>query len=83
VFRSGIWYLLQSRDGFRAEAFGQNDDVPVPNDYFTDVQLQVTTGKADIAVFRPENGTWYIRTKDGFYARQWGQAGDIPLSLAP
>lgn len=83
VFRSGTWYLLQSRDGFRAETFGQSGDVPVPNDYFTDIPLQVTNGKADIAVFRPENGTWYIRTKDGFYARQWGHAVDIPISLAP
>lgn len=29
VFRSGVWYLQQSRDGFRAVQFGLNSDFPV------------------------------------------------------
>ncbi|MEP6918879.1 MAG: hypothetical protein ABJC89_24780 [Acidobacteriota bacterium] len=30
-------------------------------------------GKADIAVFRPSTGIWYVR---GLFNRNWGQAGD-------
>lgn len=83
VFRDGYWYLLQSMDGFRAEYFGQTGDIPVPNDYAAEFPLNYSNGKDDIAVFRPETGTWFVRTPTGFYARQWGQAGDVPISLAP
>lgn len=29
VFREGVWYLLQSRDGFRAIQWGNATDAPV------------------------------------------------------
>ena len=33
-------------------------------------------GTADVAVFRPSNGTWYVR---GVFTAGWGAAGDIPV----
>lgn len=38
-------------------------------------------GRADIAVFRPSNGHWYLnRSSAGFTDFQFGQAGDIPVA---
>jgi hypothetical protein len=41
-------------------------------------------GRRDLAVFRPSNGTWYIRYSslgyNGANTYQWGLPGDIPIS---
>lgn len=38
-------------------------------------------GKADLAVFRPVNGRWYLnRTSDGFHDFEFGQNGDVPVA---
>jgi hypothetical protein len=74
VYRNGMWYLLQSTDGFAAIQFGISTDVPVPADYDGD-------GKTDVAVYR--DGTWYLlQSTGGFSAVQFGLADDTPIASA-
>ena len=72
VFRpdGGIWYLLQSQNGFTGTQFGAKDDKLVPEDYDGD-------GKTDLAVYRA--GVWYLnRSTAGFTGMAFGESNDIP-----
>lgn len=84
---TGVWYILRSTDGnidhftwgmTTQHPTGGLADVPVPADFDGD-------GRADIAVFRPDTGIWYILTSSTGYDHrstvyfQWGQLGDVPV----
>ncbi|GIU82241.1 MAG: hypothetical protein D6687_08815 [Acidobacteria bacterium] len=74
VYRNGVWYLQRSQDGVATYGFVLGNDIPVPGYYDSDL-------KADLAVWRQSNGTWYIlRSSDGgFQSVQFGTNGDKPI----
>ena len=84
---NGIWYILRSGDGLvsrvqwgqtTSATSGRIQDIPVPADYDGD-------GIADLAVWRPVDGKWYVLTSQtGFVASkasisQLGNYGDTPV----
>ena len=67
---NGVWYLLQSNNGFTSSQFGSSADKITPADYDGD-------GVTDLAVYR--SGTWYLqRSSAGFTGISFGAPDDIP-----
>lgn len=71
------WYIADptypASANFGGGPFGFVTDVPVPADYDGD-------GRADVAVWRPDNGVWYVQgSHSGFATLAFGQAGDVPV----
>jgi len=72
------------------DAYGNYSiEVPAGTNYYLIFQGQFVTsgdfdgdGKADISVFRPSNGEWYVipsLTPNTLLVQQWGTTGDIPV----
>ncbi|HEV8593313.1 MAG TPA: VCBS repeat-containing protein, partial [Pyrinomonadaceae bacterium] len=76
AFNSGTWTIRQSSNSqtVTITGFGQSGDIPVSGNY-------VGSSSADAAVYRPSNGTWYIRdTGTGTVtSTQFGATGDIAV----
>jgi len=53
----------------RITAWGTSGDIAVPGDYNGD-------GKAEVAVFRPSEGVWYVQ---GGATTAYGTSGDVPV----
>jgi hypothetical protein len=76
-----VWYVLSTAlNGTLRYQWGLSGDVPVPGHYSGGLG-------SDIAVFRPSNGSWYIRkfTTDlsfnqSLLTYQWGLNGDTPMA---
>jgi hypothetical protein len=65
-----------SGGSFTTTAFGIDGDRPIAADYDGD-------GRADIAVFRPSTGIWYLlRSTSGFTGLQFGISTDTPTPNA-
>ncbi len=81
---TGFWYVNLGLSGTVdiLAQFGTAGDIPVPGDYGPSSLSGAPDGRADFAVFRPSNGTWYVsRNRDGVVsqATQFGTSGDIPV----
>ena len=68
---TGNWSIDNPKTGARTFNFGMAGDIPVPGHY--------DGGSAEVAVFRPSNGAWYILGPKGGRTVPFGQPGDVPV----
>src|SRR5205814_371548 len=71
----GTWNIELSSGGTRSIGWGTAGDIPMPADYNGD-------GKADIGVYRPSTGVWYLLDgpNGSGNAYGWGISTDIPVA---
>ncbi len=78
LFRKpSTWWIRYATGATQSIVWGQKGDIPVPADITGD-------SRAELIVFRPSNGTWYIRNWNPQIITRpitWGQNGDIPVPL--
>jgi hypothetical protein len=78
---TATWWIQYSNGGTRTQQWGESGDIPVPADYSATDRTVYADGKADLAVWRPSTGTWWILYSAGGTASQpWGVSGDIPVA---
>jgi hypothetical protein len=84
---SGVWYIKKSRDG-EMQAIQWGTRMFIPNGYVADEPVPADydgDGQADIAVWRPATGTWYVLESSKYFNPakavyfRWGKLGDIPV----
>ncbi len=78
-YRRHLFYaaILHSSDySIQVQTWGAPNDIVTPGDYDGD-------GRADLAVFRPSEGKWYVMTAaNAIITSSFGQAGDKPIPAA-
>jgi hypothetical protein len=68
--------LRSENSSYYSAPFGAVGDIASPGDYDAD-------GKADFAVFRPSNNTWFVqRSGAGTLIQTFGITGDKPVPSA-
>lgn len=72
--RNGLWYVqIASAENPDGEIRGRIRSRTRPSNFLGDAP-------EDLAVFRPSNGTWYVRDGSGYSEAVLGGAGDTPVS---
>lgn len=82
---NGVWHVINADGSFAGTSWGEDHDIPAPGDFDGD-------GRADFAVFRPDNPntsedecsggcSWYIiQSSDGSFQQiLFGESGDWPV----
>jgi alpha-tubulin suppressor-like RCC1 family protein len=95
----GYWHVLTSSSAYSAsivQQWGLDGDLAVPNAVLANIQSRINRfrdvirasdfdgdSRSDIIVFRPSNGTWYVRHSSADFAPaatySWGLDGDVAV----